>query len=156
MVVLVAALLTSQAVASHRAHQAKAQAKARTVARCQQIDKKALEYVNPSGVSAGGKEWAQNTLAAWPADLKCSSTQDFLKEMASGALDARLSRQANPTAAAPDAADCERRIAALMDLDIDEQSRRDNVDAVRIECDMPPLQQDPFWQEAWQRHQRGQ
>jgi hypothetical protein len=49
-------------------------------------------------------------------------------------------------------AECERDIAAWMDMDVDEQSRADSIDSIRIDCNMPPLQDDPFWQEAWQRH----
>ena len=52
----------------------------------------------------------------------------------------------------PDEAECERSIAAQMDLDIDKQSKADNIDSIRIDCDMPPLQDTPFWQEAWRVH----
>ena len=42
-----------------------------------------------------------------------------------------------------DQAGCEQRIASIMDLDIDEQSKADNIDSIRIDCNMPPCRTVP-------------
>lgn len=46
--------------------------------------------------------------------------------------------------------DCAERIAAILDLGVDAQSEADMVDAIRIDCGMPPLQQDEFWLWRWE------
>lgn len=125
------------------------------VAACDALHEAAMEHLGTSGAGAGGRAWAKERLANWPdaaALGDCYYTRTFVQEIADGVVDRRIAEAAKPPETGSGTLTCEQRLAAMMDLDIDIQSRRDNVDSIRIDCNLPPLQQDPFWQEAWQRH----
>ena len=129
------------------------------VAFCDGVFEESMTYLSSAGVSSEGKAWARQTLDTWPEQYQDKCDRKFIEEMASGAVDARMGAQSSssssPSRPTVNADECERRIATMADLDIDSQSKADNIDSIRIDCDLPPLQQTPFWAQAWERHQAG-
>jgi hypothetical protein len=120
---------------------------------CQVWVKAAKEHPGELSVMAPDSTGLDQSEIDKRVEAQCGDSKRAWEDWAASQSTAPSPTTESPSAAtSPDQADCEQRIAAMMGLAIDEQSKADNIDSIRIDCNMPPLQSSPFWQEAWRIH----